>query len=244
MEKADIRLGMNIDHVATLRNVRGEGYPDLIAAALLAVQNGADGITAHLREDRRHITDSDIFALMEVLTVPLNMEMAGTDEMVEIAIKAKPNAVCLVPEKRHELTTEGGLDLVANMTNLQSKISKLRDANILVSCFINADIKQIKAASDLQADIVEFHTGRYANLSGDAQKAELGKIKEGVQCAYSLGIECHAGHGLNYNNVREIAAIAEIKELNIGHFLISEAVFVGLGEAIVKMRNVMDEARK
>lgn len=238
-----LRLGVNIDHVATIRNARGGDHPDPVAAALLAVEAGADGITAHLREDRRHIRDEDIAALMERLTVPLNLEMAATDEMLAIALRHRPHAACIVPEKREERTTEGGLDAAGQFESLLPMVTALADAGIRVSLFIEADPKQIDAAIRLKAPVVEFHTGRYAHVTGDDQAQELRRIADGAALATKNGIEPHAGHGLTFANVGPIAAIPQIRELNIGHFLIGEAIFTGLGDAISDMRTHMHAAR-
>jgi pyridoxine 5-phosphate synthase len=235
MEK--LCLGINIDHVATLRNARDGAHPDPVRAAQIAKQAGADGITAHLREDRRHIRDADMQRLKNV-GLPLNFEMAATAEMQEIALALKPHAVCLVPEKREEKTTEGGLDVAGQQAMLKSYIEPLAKAGIRISLFIGANETQVRAAKAIGADIVELHTGHYAE-TGHALEA----IKAGAKLAHSLGLEVHAGHGLNYDNVGPIAAIPELRELNIGHFLIGEAVFVGLEAAIKKMRAKMDEAR-
>lgn len=241
---AKLRLGINIDHVATVRNARGGGNPDPVRAALLAQATGADGITAHLREDRRHIRDEDIFALKEQLEIPLNLEMAATEEMLAIALKVKPHAACLVPEKRTELTTEGGLDAAVAVQALTPYVKKLSDAGIRVSLFIDADERQLDAARAIAAPVVELHTGRYCELIGQEQERELARLQRGAAYAEKLGIECHAGHGLNYENVGAVAAIPSLKELNIGHFLMGEAIFVGLPEAIKRMRAQMDGARK
>lgn len=242
-----LRLGVNIDHVATLRNARGVGFPDPLRAALLAIEAGADGITAHLREDRRHIIDQDIARLKETMSKPLNFEMAATDEMVQIALKTLPHACCLVPEKREELTTEGGLDVVANATRLEALIAQLKDAGIKVSLFIDPDEQQITKSAELGADIVELHTGTYCHkgLDGDkeAQENELVRLQKGSEFAHSAGLEVHAGHGLTYDNVAPVAAIPQLVELNIGHFLIAESVFIGLVNAVQKMRQFMDRAR-
>ena len=237
-----IRLGVNIDHVATVRNARGENYPDPVVAALQAEKWGADGITAHLREDRRHILDNDIVRLKEQLTIPLNLEMAVTDEMLTIALQTKPHAVCLVPEKRQERTTEGGLDVVGQVAILKPFIKKMSDAGIRVSLFIEADETQIRASHDVGAAVVELHTGTYATLSGDDQNIELQKLTNGAKLAYDLGLEVHAGHGLNYDNVIPIAQIPNVAELNIGHFLIGQAIFVGLDASLQKMRDLIDKA--
>ena len=238
-----LRLGVNIDHVATLRNARGGTHPDPVRAALLAKQAGADGITAHLREDRRHIRDEDISRIKQEVDLPLNFEMAATREMLEIALRTKPNACCLVPEKREELTTEGGLDVAGHKQELAAYCSKLKEAGIRVSLFIDANEQQLAAAQQVGADIVELHTGHYCDRNGDAREAELQRITHSAQQAAGLGLECHAGHGLRYDNVGPIAAIPEIVELNIGHFLVGEAVFLGLEDAIKAMRQLMDEAR-
>ena len=240
---SSLRLGVNIDHVATVRNARGSGYPDPVRAALLAAEAGADGITAHLREDRRHITDDDIARLSEQLTIPLNLEMAATEEMLAIALRHRPHAACIVPEKREERTTEGGLDAAGQHNHLASLVADLRGANIRVSLFIEPDPRQIEAAIRLGAPVVELHTGRYAELEGDAQTVELRRLSDAAALAAKNGIEVHAGHGLTYANVAPIAAIRQVRELNIGHFLVGEALFVGLGEAVREMRAAMDAAR-
>lgn len=238
-----LRLGVNIDHVATIRNARGGDHPDPVKAALIAAQCGADGITAHLREDRRHIRDDDLERLMAALAIPLNLEMAATDEMLEIALRHKPHAACIVPERREERTTEGGLDAAGQDNYLMPFIKKLTVANIRVSLFIEPDPRQIEAAIRLNAPVVEFHTGRYAHLDGAARADELRRIAEAAALARKNGIEPHAGHGLTYDNVMPIAAIPQIAELNIGHFLIGEAIFDGLDESVSKMRRLMDAAR-
>ena len=238
-----LRLGVNIDHVATVRNARGAGYPDPVRAALLAAEAGADGITAHLREDRRHITDDDIARLSEQLTIPLNLEMAATDEMLAIALRHRPHAACIVPEKREERTTEGGLDAAGQHNHLASLVSDLRGASIRVSLFIEPDPRQIEAAIRLGAPVVELHTGRYAELAGEEQAVELRRLADAAALAAKNGLEVHAGHGLTYANVAPIAAIPQIRELNIGHFLVGEALFVGLGDAVREMRAAMDAAR-
>ena len=240
---AALRLGVNIDHVATIRNARGGMHPDPVKAALMAVDAGADGITAHLREDRRHIRDEDIVALMAALTVPLNLEMAATEEMLRIALRHRPHAACIVPEKREERTTEGGLDAAGQMEALQPIVAALGEAGIRVSLFIEPDAAQVDAAIRLGAPVVEFHTGRYAHLSGAARAEELRKISDAAALAAKNGIEPHAGHGLTYDNVGPIAAIPQVAELNIGHFLIGEAIFGGLAETITEMRRQMDLAR-
>ncbi len=240
---APLRLGVNIDHVATIRNARGGMHPDPVKAALMAVDAGADGITAHLREDRRHIRDEDIVALMAALTVPLNLEMAATEEMLRIALRHRPHAACIVPEKREERTTEGGLDAAGQMEALQPIVAALGEAGIRVSLFIEPDAAQVDAAIRLGAPVVEFHTGRYAHLSGAARAEELRRISDAAALAAKNGIEPHAGHGLTYDNVGPIAAIPQVAELNIGHFLIGEAIFGGLAETITEMRRQMDLAR-
>jgi pyridoxine 5-phosphate synthase len=239
----DLRLGVNIDHVATIRNARGGDFPDPVRAALLAADAGADGITAHLREDRRHIRDEDIAELTARLTIPLNLEMAATQEMLEIALRHRPHAACLVPEKREERTTEGGLDAAGHDNHLMPYIEHLAAANIRVSLFIEPDPRQIEAAIRLKAPVVEFHTGRYAHLEGEARAQELRRLADAAALASKNGIEPHAGHGLTFDNVQPVAAIPQLRELNIGHFLVGEAIFTGLGEAVGRMRSLMDEAR-
>lgn len=239
-----LRLGVNIDHVATIRNARGGNLPDPVRAAALAKAAGADGITAHLREDRRHIRDEDMKRLREDVDLPLNFEMAATDEMLAIALETKPHAVCLVPEKREERTTEGGLDVVGGHNHLKRFVSYLKDAGIRVSLFIEASKDQLDAAKSLGAPVVEIHTGAYCDAETDADRnRELERIRTAVKYGASVGLEVHAGHGLNYETVKPIAAMPEVAELNIGHFLIGEAVFVGLDVAIAEMRRLMDEAR-
>jgi pyridoxine 5-phosphate synthase len=238
-----LRLGVNIDHVATVRNARGGDHPDPVRAAHIAADAGADGITAHLREDRRHIRDEDIARLMGEIALPLNLEMAATPEMLEIALRHRPHAACIVPEKREERTTEGGLDAAGQYDHLAPLVSDLRGANIRVSLFIEPDPRQIEAALRLGAPVVEMHTGRYAELSGEAQTAELRRLTDAAALAAKNGIEVHAGHGLTYANVAPIAAIPQVRELNIGHFLIGEALFVGLAESVRAMRMAMDAAR-
>ncbi|HEY0265846.1 MAG TPA: pyridoxine 5'-phosphate synthase [Rhizomicrobium sp.] len=235
-----LRLGVNIDHVATVRNARGGDNPDPVRAAILAEQVGADGITAHLREDRRHISDDDILRLTEALNIPLNLEMAATDEMLAIALKARPHAACIVPEKREERTTEGGIDCIGQHNRLKPVVAALRDAGIRVSLFIEPNRKQIDAAHTLGAPVVELHTGAYAHAPAGA---ELDRIRDAAEYGESIGLEVHAGHGLTYENVGAIAAIPHIRELNIGHFLIGEAIFTGLETAIREMRRLMNEAR-
>ena len=242
-----LRLGVNIDHVATVRNARGGAYPDPLRAAKLSEEAGADGITAHLREDRRHISDADIDGLMEVLTVPLNFEMAATPEMQAIALRHKPHAVCIVPEKREERTTEGGLEVAREENRIAHFIAPLRDAGCRVSIFIAADQRQTEAAHRIGAQVIELHTGAYCDFHAEgniaARDSELQKLTEMSSLAHSLGLEVHAGHGLTYDTVSPIAQLPEVIELNIGHFIIGEAIFRGLTPAIAEMRRLMDEAR-
>ncbi|QIR84151.1 pyridoxine 5'-phosphate synthase [Paracoccus sp. AK26] len=242
-----LRLGVNIDHVATIRNARGTPWPDPLRAARMAEAAGADGITAHLREDRRHISDADIDALMANLTLPLNLEMAATPEMQAIALRHRPHAVCIVPEKREERTTEGGLDVAGNEAMLADYIAPLRDAGCRVSLFIGHDPAQIEASARIGAAVVELHTGAYCDYDTEGRHTdrdrELAGLVEGARLADSLGLEVHAGHGLTFDTVGPIAAIPQVKELNIGHFLIAESVFIGLDGAIREMRRCMDEAR-
>jgi pyridoxine 5-phosphate synthase len=239
-----LRLGVNIDHVATIRNARGGAHPDPVRAAILAAEAGADGITAHLREDRRHITDGDIDRLMAEIGLPLNLEMAATEEMLAIALRHKPHAACIVPEKREERTTEGGLDAAGQHNHLAYYVDKLGGANIRVSLFIEPTEEQVAAAVRLGAPVVEFHTGRYAHVvEGEERAAELKRIADCAALAVKNGIEPHAGHGLTFDNVIPVAAIPQIAELNIGHFLIGEAIFTGLGESVTRMRDLMDSAR-
>ncbi|QIE46959.1 pyridoxine 5'-phosphate synthase [Pseudohalocynthiibacter aestuariivivens] len=242
-----LRLGINIDHVATVRNARGGDTPDPLRAAKLAEEAGADGITAHLREDRRHISDRDIDALMDSLTVPLNFEMAATDEMMQIALRHKPHAVCIVPEKREERTTEGGLEVAREENRLAHYIAPLREAGCRVSIFIAAEPAQIEAAARIGAEVIELHTGAYCDAHAEerymARDAELQSLREMSAYAHSLGLEVHAGHGLTYDTVGPVAAFPEVRELNIGHFLIGEAIFRGLQPAIAEMRGLMDAAR-
>ncbi|MEC8774399.1 MAG: pyridoxine 5'-phosphate synthase [Pseudomonadota bacterium] len=243
-EKRYLRLGVNVDHVATIRNARGIAHPDPVRAALLAAEAGADGITAHLREDRRHIVDDDIERLMNELELPLNFEMAATDEMRDIALRHKPHAACIVPEKREEVTTEGGLDAVKGYNYLVPYVRELVDAGIRVSLFVDPEKDQLDAAVSLGAPVVELHTGTYCEVEEvAAREAELYRIQEAAAHAAAVGLECHAGHGLAFDTVAPIAAIPTIVELNIGHFLIGEAVFGGLEGAIKQMRALMDRAR-
>ncbi|MCR9150024.1 MAG: pyridoxine 5'-phosphate synthase [Rhodobacteraceae bacterium] len=242
-----LRLGVNIDHVATVRNARGTDYPDPVRAARLAEEAGADGITAHLREDRRHISDSDIERLMDSLTLPLNFEMAATAEMQAIALRHRPHAVCIVPERREERTTEGGLEVAREENRLAHFIAPLAEAGCRVSIFIAADPAQIEAAARIGAAVVELHTGAYCDyhLEGRLAErdAELARLRDMSAFAHALGLEVHAGHGLTYDTVAPVAALPEVMELNIGHFLVGEAIFRGLGPAIGEMRRIMDEAR-
>lgn len=242
-----LRLGVNIDHVATVRNARGSAYPDPIRAARIAEAAGADGITAHLREDRRHISDADIEGLIEALTLPLNFEMAATGEMQAIALRHRPHAVCIVPERREERTTEGGLEVARDENRLAHFIAPLRDAGCRVSIFIAADRPQIEAAARIGAAVVELHTGAYCDLHAEGdlagRDAELARLTDMAAFAHDLGLEVHAGHGLTYDTVGPIAALPQVVELNIGHFLIGEAIFRGLDPAIREMRRLMDDAR-
>jgi pyridoxine 5-phosphate synthase len=238
-----LRLGVNIDHVATIRNARGGEHPDPVRAARLAAEAGADGITAHLREDRRHITDHDIERLTAEIALPLNLEMAATEEMLEIALRHRPHAACIVPERREERTTEGGLDAAGQIGVLQSFVERLGEAGVRVSLFIEPTERQIEAAVRLRAPVVEFHTGRYAHADGEDRTTELKRISDCAALAAKNGIEPHAGHGLTYDNVVPVAAIPQIAELNIGHFLVGEAIFTGLDAAVRHMRELMDSAR-
>jgi pyridoxine 5-phosphate synthase len=243
-----LRLGVNIDHVATIRNARGGRHPDPVRAARQAAQAGADGITAHLREDRRHISDADIEALVAVLDVPLNLEMAATEEMLDIALRHRPHAACIVPEKRSEVTTEGGLDVVGGRLHLEGYVEKLGAAGIRVSLFVDPEPAQLHAAAGLGAPVVELHTGAYCDAfledgGGATTSLELQKLVTAAKEAERLGLECHAGHGLTFDTVAPVAAISQVVELNIGHFLIGEAIFSGLDSAVKRMRSLMDKAR-
>ena len=242
-----LRLGVNIDHVATVRNARGSVWPEPLRAALLAEAAGADGITAHLREDRRHIRDGDIDALMAGLQIPLNFECAATAEMQAIALRHRPHAICLVPEKREERTTEGGLDVAGDLARLTDYVAPLRDAGCRVSMFVGHDPRQIEASARIGAAVIELHTGHYSDLHAEGLLAEaeveLDGLRKGAKLAHALGLEVHAGHGLTYDNVAPNAAKPEVMELNIGHFLMGEAIFRGLGPAIEEMRRRMDLAR-
>ena len=243
MTPGRLRLGVNIDHVATIRNARGGDHPDPVRAAEIVAACGGDGITAHLREDRRHIRDEDLRRIQEATDLPLNLEMAATEEMLAIALEHRPHAACIVPEKREEVTTEGGLDAAGLHNRLQPVVSRLTDAGIRVSLFIGPDERQVEAALRLGAPVVEFHTGDYAHAEGDQVAVELKKIADMAALAAKNGIEPHAGHGLTYDNVQPIAAIPQLAELNIGHYLIGEAIFTGLESAVVRMRELMDAAR-
>ena len=239
-----LRLGVNIDHVATIRNARGGDHPDPVRAAVAAAAAGADGITAHLREDRRHITDADIARLMAEIGLPLNLEMAATEEMLGIALAAHPHAVCIVPERRAERTTEGGLDAAGQHNSLAPLVARLRDAGIRVSLFVAPDVRQLDAAVRLGVPAVELHTGPYSHAAGDTVAVELTRLADAAAYGAAAGLELHAGHGLTFANVGPVAAIAQVAELNIGHFLIGEAVFTGLDAAISAMRAAMDAARQ
>jgi pyridoxine 5-phosphate synthase len=234
-----IRLGVNIDHVATVRNARGGTHPDPVEAALVAIAAGADGITAHLREDRRHIRDADIDRLRAAISVPLNLEMAATDEMVANALRVRPNAACIVPERRAEVTTEGGLNAAGQIEQLRPMVAGLRAAGIRVSLFIDPDERQLQAAADLHADIVELHTGAYA----EGRSGELERLRTAAALTAELGLECHAGHGLTYDNVQAVAALPEIVELNIGHFMMGQAILDGLPAVVRHMRTLINQAR-
>jgi pyridoxine 5-phosphate synthase len=238
-----LRLGVNIDHVATIRNARGGDFPDPVRAAILAAEAGADGITAHLREDRRHITDTDIDRLMAEIDLPLNLEMAATEEMLAIALRHRPHAACIVPERREERTTEGGLDAAGQHDHLEPFVEKLASAGIRVSLFIEPSERQVDAALRLGAPVVEFHTGRYAHVTGEDRTTELKRISDCAALATKNGIEPHAGHGLTFDNVVPVAAVPQIAELNIGHFLVGEAIFTGLDASVRRMRELMDQAR-
>ncbi len=238
-----LRLGVNIDHVATIRNARGGAFPDPVRAAELADAAGADGITAHLREDRRHITDDDLDRLIGTISLPLNLEMAATDEMLAIALRHRPHAACIVPERRAERTTEGGLDAAGQHNILAPIVARLTAAGIRVSLFIAPETAQLDAAARLGAPVVELHTGPYAHAEGEGVAVELSRLQAAARYGAALGLEVHAGHGLTFDNVGPVAAIPELAELNIGHFLIGEAVFSGLGAAIAEMRARMDAAR-
>ena len=238
-----LRLGVNIDHVATIRNARGGEHPDPVRAAEIVAAVGGDGITAHLREDRRHIRDDDLARIQAATDLPLNLERAATDEMVAIALRHNPHAACIVPEKREERTTEGGLDAAGQHNHLAPIVARLNDAGIRVSLFIEPDARQIEAAMMLRAPVVEFHTGRYAHVEGEERAVELRRLADAAALAWKNGIEPHAGHGLTFDNVVPVAAIPQLAELNIGHFLVGEAIFTGLDASIREMRGLMDAAR-
>ena len=242
MSLPHLRLGVNIDHVATVRNARGGAHPDPVRAAMAAEAAGADGITAHLREDRRHIRDADMYAIKQAITVPLNFEMAATDEMIDIALDVKPNAACIVPERREEVTTEGGLAVAGRESELEPYFARIRDAGIRLSLFIEPSEAEIRAAATVGANIIELHTGRYCH-DESGRAAELERIIKAAELADALGVECHGGHGLDFATVGAIAAIPQMHELNIGHFLMGEAMFSGMHKAIAEMRRLMDEAR-
>jgi pyridoxine 5-phosphate synthase len=244
MSEAPLRLGVNLDHVATLRNARGGVHPDPVRFAQLALEAGADGITVHLREDRRHIRDGDVERLLAEITAPLNLEMAVTAEMVALACRLRPHATCLVPEKRQEVTTEGGLDAVGGGAALAEAVTALAEAGCRVSLFIDPEPRQLDAARAAGAPVVELHTGTYCDAAGDAQARELARLRAAAHHAASVGLECHAGHGLTYANTRPVAAIGEIVELNIGHFLVGEALAIGLPETLRRMRELMDTGRR
>ncbi len=248
MTSGRLRLGVNIDHVATIRNARGGDHPDPVRAAQIVAAVGGDGITAHLREDRRHIRDEDIARIQAATDLPLNFEMAATDEMVEFALRHRPHAACIVPERREERTTEGGLDAAGQHNRLAPIVSRLADEGIRVSLFIAPEVRQLEAAMRLGAPVVEFHTGEYAHacqepMGGEARAVELKRIADMAALAVVNGIEPHAGHGLTYDNVQPVAAIPQLAELNIGHYLIGEAIFTGLEHAVRRMRDLMDDAR-
>lgn len=233
-----LRLGVNIDHVATVRNARGGRHPDPLAAALLAIDAGADGITMHLREDRRHIRDDDVAAVRAAIARPLNLEMAATEEMVRIAVETRPHGCCIVPERRAEVTTEGGLDVAGSAETLRPLVKRLAEAGIRVSMFVDPDADQLRASADIGAAVVELHTGAYA----EGKPGEIDRLRQAAALTVPLGLECHAGHGLTYDNTAAVAAIGEIVELNIGHFLIGQAIFDGLGPVIRRMKAIMAEA--
>lgn len=243
MQKRPLRLGVNIDHVATIRNARGGVHPDPVRAAKMAAAAGADGITAHLREDRRHISDADIAALVREIALPLNLEMAATDTMLAIALHHRPHAACLVPERRQELTTEGGLDVAGARDRLAPFVARLAQAKIRTSLFIDPNENQVRAAQAIGAPVIELHTGAYCDATGATRARELERLHRAAALAEELGLECHAGHGITFETVGAVAAIPTIVELNIGHFLIGEAIFGGLDSAIKRMRAAMDQAR-
>ena len=241
-----LRLGVNIDHVATLRNARGENYPEVVEAAKIVEKAGADLITVHLREDRRHINENDLENILNITNIPLNLEIAANLEMVKIATKFKPNSICFVPENRQEITTEGGLDVINNFDHLKRIIKKFTDFDINLAIFLDPDIDQLKATNKLGVNTIEFHTGSYANafVTKNNVELELKKIRESSAFAKKLGLNCHAGHGLTYDNVSSVASIKDIVELNIGHFIIANSIFDGLENSILKMRKIISKARK
>ena len=244
MNQGDILLGVNIDHVATLRQARGTTYPDVIKAAMEAERAGADGITLHLREDRRHIQDKDVEILINKLNTRMNLEMAVTDEMIAIASRIKPTDCCLVPERREELTTEGGLDVVNQLTRVRDACERLAAAGVRVSLFIDPDLAQVEAAAMAGAPVIEIHTGHFADTEGEEQQKELDRIKSAVKKGIDMGLQVNAGHGLHYENVHTIASIPDIKELNIGHAIVAQAVFTGFYDAVYEMKRLMTEARR
>jgi pyridoxine 5-phosphate synthase len=244
MNHTHLRLGINVDHVATVRNARGGTHPDPVRAAVAAIAASADGITVHLREDRRHIIDSDLTRLKAAISAPINLEIAATPEMLAIALLLKPHAVCLVPEKRTEVTTEGGLDVAGQLRTLKPFVATLRNAGIRTSLFVDADMRQLQAACEAGAEIVELHTGAYADAAdADARAFEHARLRDAARYTPLLGLECHAGHGLTFGNVGPIAALPEVVELNIGHFLMGEAMLIGLQESITTMRRIINTAR-
>ena len=239
------KLGINIDHVATLRNARGQSHPDLLKAAFVLKECKVDSITMHLREDRRHIKDEDIFLIKDKVDLPINLEIAPTEEMTKIALNLNPRSVCFVPEKREEITTEGGLDIIANAKKIEKLLNLLSNSQIKVACFIEPDFDQIKSLKSLGVRILELHTGSYADSKDKkSMKKKLSLIQQAAKYSTEIGFDCHAGHGLNYNNVYDIASIKEIKELNIGHFIIGESIFSGLKNSILKMKQIISAARK
>nr|WP_286154324.1 pyridoxine 5'-phosphate synthase [Ochrobactrum vermis] len=243
MVSTQLRLGVNIDHIATVRNARGEDYPSLLRAARIVGATGANSITVHVREDRRHVTEMDLAELLAEQSLPLNLEMAPTAEMLEIALRHRPHAVCLVPEKREERTTEGGLDVSSLRETLSPLVARLQEAAIRVSVFIEPDERQVDAAFQLGVPAIELHTGRYANLDAEARSIELARLRQSTSLAHDAGMEAHAGHGLTFDNVAAVAAIGELQELNIGHFIISEAIFTGIGPVVKRMGRIIAEAR-
>ena len=241
-----VRLGVNIDHVATLRNARGENYPEVVEAAKIVEKSGADLITVHLREDRRHINENDLENILNIINIPLNLEIAANSEMVDIATKFKPNSICFVPENRQEITTEGGLDVINNFDHLKKILKKFTDFDITLAIFVDPDIDQLIATNKLGVNTIEFHTGSYANAFATKNNVELElkKIRESTAFAKKLGLNCHAGHGLTYDNVSSVVSIKDIVELNIGHFIIANSIFEGLENSILKMRKIISKALK